>query len=337
MWWETFKSSEGAEEYSAAMARNRNWRIEFFWEKIERILKKTSVRLNLLDIWACDGSLLIEFDGMFWERIQSIWIEVSNELARLDASWRVMQWDWYSLDPVTKDSQDIITYSRTLHELGSFFWSKYSRDEYVEWVMKWLKAWYRVLKKDGIILIADPVQPRRPREVLTIKIQGSVIKEIKLFIEQHLSDCVSTDGKISNLDNFLSKLNEMSPNDIPYALRLIYFMHRFPWSLNQYSYDSIFEININRWLLMEAIRHMSWMHSREEFEDELHEWHGSLNVDEWALVENELWYKVVEHVTTFERTKKMIRIGENFEIYENKVQVPSIFISETQQFTVLKK
>lgn len=337
MWLGIFKWGDGAEQYSAALSKNRNWRIEFFSEKIQKVLNQTSEKLNLLDIWACDGNLLTRFDSIFWERIQSTWIEISSELAKLDITWRVLCGDWYTLDPIPTESQDIITYSRILHELGSFSWNKHSRDEYVAWIMKWLQAGYRVLKKDGIILITDPVQPREPLEILTIKIQESSVKVIKDFIEAYLSDCLNKEGEMLNLDVFLSRLNEMSPNDIPYSLRLIYFLHRFWWSPGQYSYNSIFSINITRWLLIEAVRHMSWMHTRKEFEDELGEWYWSLNIHEWAMVENELGYKVLEHVTTFERVKKMIRVGENFEIFANNVRVPSVFISETQQFTVLKK
>ncbi len=73
----TNKLQWGAIQYTTSMSEDNDWKLDFFKSAISQIAEQNSDRvLDLLDVWACDWNLILNFDVFFeidWELFELIY------------------------------------------------------------------------------------------------------------------------------------------------------------------------------------------------------------------------------------------------------------------------
>jgi len=347
---DSYKMTSWNQRYVEEMSANNDWKLEFFLWKIWEILKwkENNEPLDILDVWACNWDLLIHIDNEFWQQVNTLGVDISNELVNLAPVWKVLQWDGYYLNRFQNESFDVLTYSSFLHELGSYHVDKkipmYTRDGYYEWIKLWLSSAERVLKKWWYLLIKDPVRPINDKEIIKLYVKN---KTDLILTESYLSDIWLSWIWDINL-NYITKneiekiltVNEIK--NIPYVARLILFLYVFKWTSseiwrNLVTYDN-WSLSLTRWIIAEISRHMPWVENNKKFFDEANEWYWSLNYEEWGFILDWTSFELVEHNISTKESDHAKLLWDNFLLLDSKWnELKPHKVSPTHHYTILKK
>ncbi len=320
-------SISNVESYANDMSSNLYWKAHFFSWAIQNVLQTvTKKNINILDIWCASGDLIIRLKQQFPD-LNFHWLDISKDminLAHQKWEWWInfSTWNWYSLPESMNNTYDIIMWSSIMHEFWSYHPWNFSRESYSEGINTALSQTHNALKKWGFLLIKDPVKPLND-------------KDVKL----------SPTNLWNNLPTpeLIIKDKDYPPHKIDITHRVQFFLQNFPWiSQSWIVIQPNWEINCKLSVASEIARHVpypitdTWSH----FEDELNEWYGSYNTQEWSntLRKNVSGLSMIKHKTYYNPRNHASSFSDHYDILweDREIILPEEHLP-TNQTTILRK
>lgn len=155
---------ESTEYYMVRMNRNNMKKVEHFsWRIKEVITNNPSLAWwVLVDLWCADGDLLHWIKNK-WFDLEYVGVDISDKMvssAREKYGDIVFKVGDALVKNFDDDSISLYTMSSIFHEIYSYYWDGFE----TEWIVKCLWLLKKSLKKDGVILIKDPISPSQKND-----------------------------------------------------------------------------------------------------------------------------------------------------------------------------